>query len=54
MPDSTLELILPAEAELPVTVRAFIPFTKEATVELLAKHLDTELTRLLALLLGTL
>jgi hypothetical protein len=54
VPDSALELILPAEAELPVAVRAFIPVAEEATVELLAKHLDTELTRLLALLLGTL
>jgi len=54
VPDSALELILPAKAELPVAVRAFIPVAEEAAIELLTKHLDAELARLLALLLGTL
>ena len=53
MPDSALQLILPAEAEFPVTVGAFISIVEETAIELLTKHLNTELTRLLALFLGT-
>lgn len=52
--DSTLQLILPAKTELPITVGTFIYIIEESAIELLAKHFDTKLTRLLVLFFGTL
>jgi hypothetical protein len=54
MSNSSLKLIFPAKTKLPITIGAFIHIVEETAIELLTKHFNTKLTRLLALFLCTL
>lgn len=46
--DSTLKLIFPAEAKLPITIAAFFYVVVDhASIELLVEHLNAEITRFL-------